>query len=95
MFRAHKDSVDYYQLDENGFFGLYTHAEIKKWWVIRISRIRKRKSIELHQKDREPKKINVDYWLALVMLIGDWLDVVRLKGNLVKKNAIKVDHTLP
>ena len=89
MFRAHKDSVDQvYQLQENGKIELYTHAEIKKVVGDQVL-----ESIELHQKDREPKKINVDYWLPLFGLspklgpIGDW-------GLEIEKNAIKVDHTL-
>jgi thioredoxin reductase (NADPH) len=89
MFRAHKDSVDrVYQLQEKGKIELYTHAEIKK-----VSGGSQLESIELHQKEREPKTIDVDYWLPLFGLspklgpIGNW-------GLEIEKNAIKVDHTL-
>ena len=89
MFRAHKDSVEkVYQLQNEGKIDLYTHAEIKK-----VNGKETLESIELHQKDRAPKTIDVDYWLPLFGLspklgpIGNW-------GLDIEKNAIKVNHAL-
>ncbi len=89
MFRAHKDSVEkVYQLQNEGKIDLYTHAEINK-----VNGNETLESIELHQKNRAPKTIDVDYWLPLFGLspklgpIGNW-------GLDIEKNAIKVNHAL-
>ncbi len=89
MFRAHKDSVArVYQLQEKGKIELYTHSEVKN-----IGGNDALETIELHQKDREPRTISVDYWLPLFGLspklgpIGNW-------GLEIEKNAIKVNHSL-
>ena len=89
MFRAHKDSVArVYQLQEKGKIELYTHSEVKN-----IGGNDALETIELHQKDREPRTISVDYWLPLFGLspklgpIGNW-------GLKIEKNAIKVNHSL-
>lgn len=89
MFRAHKDSVArVYQLQQKGKIELYTHSEVKN-----IGGNDALETIELHQKDREPRTISVDYWLPLFGLspklgpIGNW-------GLEIEKNAIKVNHSL-
>lgn len=89
MFRAHKDSVArVYQLQQKGKIELYTHSEVKN-----IGGNDALETIELHQKDREPRTISVDYWLPLFGLspklgpIGNW-------GLKIEKNAIKVNHSL-
>jgi len=89
MFRAHKDSVDRVcQLQEKGKIELYTHAEIKE-----VSGDFQLESIELQQKEREPKTIDVDYWLPLFGLSPKLGPIGNLRLE-IEKNAIKVDHTL-
>ena len=61
MFTALKDSVEQvYKLQEKGKIELYTHAEIKD-----VNGDEILETIELHQKEKSPKTIAVDYWLPL------------------------------
>ncbi|RPG63158.1 MAG: NAD(P)/FAD-dependent oxidoreductase [Flavobacteriaceae bacterium TMED42] len=89
MFRALKDSVEQvYKLQEKGKIELYTHAEIKD-----VNGDEILETIELHQKEKSPKTIAVDYWLPLFGL-SPKLGPICNWGLEIEKNAIKVDHTL-